>query len=78
MLHSALMFHHFYSDSHPKGQGAISADQFEKIIDKYEGKLLNANVSPGQSKFGRVRLKKQPISDKSIKGPARVLPGRLA
>ena len=28
-----IMFHHFYDDEHPQGQGAISADQFRKIID---------------------------------------------
>ena len=26
------MFHHFYSQSHPAGQGAINVEQFEKII----------------------------------------------
>lgn len=28
-----IMFHHFFSDEHPKGQGAISANQLRKIIN---------------------------------------------
>lgn len=28
------MFHHFHGDRHPKGQGAISADEFGAMLDK--------------------------------------------
>lgn len=28
-----LMFHHFYDVQHPMGQGAINAEEFEKILD---------------------------------------------
>ena len=31
-----VMFHHFYSDSHPRGQGAISAEEFEAMINWLE------------------------------------------
>lgn len=38
-----LMFHHFYDEKHVKGQGAISADQFSKIITEYgRGHILPA------------------------------------
>jgi peptidoglycan/xylan/chitin deacetylase (PgdA/CDA1 family) len=30
-----LMFHHFYNEDHPRGQGAISADDLHRIIDHY-------------------------------------------
>lgn len=29
----SIMFHHFHNEIHPKGQGAISSYEFEKIID---------------------------------------------
>ena len=29
----AVMFHHFYDEKHPKGQGAISGEEFEQILD---------------------------------------------
>jgi len=29
----AIMFHHFYGGRHPRGQGAISADELESLID---------------------------------------------
>ena len=28
-----IMLHHFYSNKHPKGQGAISGDDLAKIIE---------------------------------------------
>lgn len=37
-----LMFHHFYDEKHSKGQGAISADQLESIIEYYGDDLLSA------------------------------------
>ena len=30
-----LMFHHFYNQDHPRGQGAISADQLAQVIEFY-------------------------------------------
>ncbi|MDC0253328.1 polysaccharide deacetylase family protein [Bacteriovoracales bacterium] len=40
-----VMFHHFYDDIHPKGQGAISEKEFESILDYYQKNynLLRAN-----------------------------------
>ncbi len=32
MVASGIMFHHFYGDHHPKGQGAISARNLEDLI----------------------------------------------
>lgn len=41
----AVMFHHFHNEQHPIGQGSLSADQFERMIDwlteRYS--LLNAD-----------------------------------
>jgi len=41
----SVMFHHFYDDIHPRGQGAISSSNFEDMIDwlaeKYS--LINAD-----------------------------------
>lgn len=37
-----IMFHHFYNENHCRGQGAISTIQFEKIIEEYGDRLLNA------------------------------------
>ena len=38
-----IMFHHFYNEKHLNGQGAISVDQFENIIQYYKDNLLSAN-----------------------------------
>jgi len=37
------MFHHFHDEKHLSGQGAISADQFENIIQYYQDALLPAD-----------------------------------
>ena len=37
-----IMFHHFYDEKHISGQGAISAIQFENIIQHYGDNLLSA------------------------------------
>ena len=29
----SIMFHHFFDEQHPKGQGAISSKNFEDMID---------------------------------------------
>ena len=36
------MFHHFFDDKHIKGQGAISAEQFQAIIEAHHDNLLPA------------------------------------
>ena len=38
------MLHHFYDNMHPKGQGAISAEEFEELLDylQSEFKLIGA------------------------------------
>jgi len=38
-----IMFHHFYDEQHFIGQGAISVDQFENIIEYYGDNLLPAH-----------------------------------
>jgi peptidoglycan/xylan/chitin deacetylase (PgdA/CDA1 family) len=38
----SIMFHHFFDKKHINGQGAISSDQFEKIIDYYSSDLISA------------------------------------
>jgi len=38
-----IMFHHFHDDKHVNGQGAISAQQLEHIIEHYGNRLLSAN-----------------------------------
>lgn len=40
-----IMFHHFYSDIHPKGQGAISGEELEALIAylKESHEILTAN-----------------------------------
>jgi len=38
-----IIFHHFYDKKHVKGQGAISAQQLEHIIEHYGNRLLSAN-----------------------------------
>jgi len=52
----AIMFHHFYDEKHPKGQGAINSEEFEQILDwlnnhylindapEYLEKLLNNDL----------------------------------
>lgn len=41
----AVMFHHFHDERHPVGQGSLSADQFEDMIDWLDERhtLLNAD-----------------------------------
>jgi len=38
-----IMFHHFHDTKHVNGQGAISAQQLEHIIEHYGNRLLSAN-----------------------------------
>lgn len=40
---NGLMFHDFCNDKHLNGPGAISADQFENIIQYHKDNLLSAN-----------------------------------
>ena len=55
------MFHHFYDDRHPKGQGAISAEDFEKLLKwiKKEFKIINADEF--SDKILQDRLKSQEV-----------------
>jgi peptidoglycan/xylan/chitin deacetylase (PgdA/CDA1 family) len=52
-----VMFHHFYSEIHPRGQGAISAEQFELILvylaNKYE--ILSASKYTELAKTGALQ-----------------------
>jgi peptidoglycan/xylan/chitin deacetylase (PgdA/CDA1 family) len=57
----AIMFHHFHGEHHSRGQGSISAEQFEKMIDWLEDKytLLDAE----EYSF---KLKKRKLRDNDI------------
>ncbi len=45
MIAPAIMFHHFYSEKHPKGQGAISQEQFYRFLkNNAQFKILSAEV----------------------------------
>lgn len=54
-----LMFHHFWDDRHPQGQGAISADQLSDIIEfvgqerilpakDWSARALSGRLAPGE------------------------------
>jgi peptidoglycan/xylan/chitin deacetylase (PgdA/CDA1 family) len=43
MFAHGLMFHHFHDCQHPKNQGAISRDDFERILDRYGNRILTAS-----------------------------------
>ncbi len=55
MTHFAIMFHHFFDERHPKGQGAINASEFEAIIDKYGDRILNADEWSKRLRDGTLR-----------------------
>lgn len=45
MITPAIMFHHFYDEKHPKGQGAISQEQFYYFLkNNTQFKILSAEV----------------------------------
>ena len=50
-----LMFHHFFNDQHIKGQGAISSEQFERIILEYKDRIINAEEWMQRSSNGTLR-----------------------
>ena len=41
-----LMFHHFHNNFHPKGQGSISSETFENILEYYSNKynIISSDV----------------------------------
>ena len=58
MIHShGLMFHHFHSDIHPKGQGSISSNTFEKILSFYSKKYNIISSDIFYKKFLEQKLK---------------------
>jgi peptidoglycan/xylan/chitin deacetylase (PgdA/CDA1 family) len=57
----SIMFHHFHSGLHPNGQGSISAEQFQGMID-WLGKKHNLLAAEEyQSRFLKNQLKKDDI-----------------
>ena len=63
-MHSAthsIMFHHFHSDHHPKGQGSISAQQFQRMIDWLGEKYNLLSAEEYQNRFLKNQLKKDDI-----------------
>ena len=46
MVNQAVMFHHFHGDEHPVGQGSLSKEQFEELIDidRVEGRVRASSV----------------------------------
>jgi len=51
-----VMFHHFWDDTHPKGQGAISADEFDAMIH-FVGKdrIVSAHEWYERARDGKLR-----------------------
>jgi peptidoglycan/xylan/chitin deacetylase (PgdA/CDA1 family) len=52
-----VMFHHFYSENHPRGQGAISADELEAMINWLENNFTILSPDEFMHGFERNRLK---------------------
>lgn len=50
-----IMFHHFYDEQHVRGQGAISADQLERIIKHYGEQLISAKAWFDKAKQGELK-----------------------
>lgn len=57
------MFHHFHNNSHPKGQGSISAETFENILEYYSKKY---NIISAEIFFKRFINKKLEQNDVCI------------
>jgi peptidoglycan/xylan/chitin deacetylase (PgdA/CDA1 family) len=51
----ALMFHHFHGGAHPRGQGAISAEDFDAMID-FVGARRVLQAAEWQERSSRERL----------------------
>jgi len=56
-----IMFHHFYDDKHPKGQGAISAEQLEAIIDFYMREHVILSARQWLKKENENRLRRRDV-----------------
>jgi peptidoglycan/xylan/chitin deacetylase (PgdA/CDA1 family) len=59
-MHSAthsIMFHHFYDQTHPRGQGAISSSEFEDMIDWLSERysLIQADEYQFRAENGRLQ-----------------------
>lgn len=52
-----VMFHHFYSEKHPRGQGAISSKEFEEMINWLEEKFTILSPDDFINGFERKALK---------------------
>lgn len=51
------MFHHFYDDLHPRGQGSLSGDQFEEMLEWLSERhtILDAEEFMWRTNTGRLR-----------------------
>ncbi len=56
-----VMFHHFYDERHPKGQGAISAEDFEKLLNWTKKNFKIINADDFSNKLLQDRLKAQEV-----------------
>jgi len=59
MNNFSVMFHHFHGKGHPKAQGSISGDEFERILDHIQSNhwLVDSNH------WGKLILGQTPVTD---------------
>jgi peptidoglycan/xylan/chitin deacetylase (PgdA/CDA1 family) len=57
----SIMFHHFHSETHPKGQGSISSQQLEEMIDWLEKKYNLLSAEEYQNRLSKNQLEKDDI-----------------
>lgn len=57
----AIMFHHFHNSKHPEGQGSLSSDDFEQMIEWLSRKHQILNADKYLSKLENNDLKKNEI-----------------
>ncbi len=57
----AIMFHHFHDEQHPKGQGSLSAAQFEEMIDWLSERFNLLQASEYQLKLRQQTLEPDDI-----------------
>jgi len=56
-----IMFHHFWSQDHPKGQGAISAEQFDQMICWLKKRYSLLDIDEFQERVEKNQLKSREI-----------------
>jgi len=55
MFPHGIMFHHFFDAHHPRGQGAIDADTFDRLIARYRDRILPPDEWLRRAKAGLLR-----------------------